>query len=125
MTQITTTGMNTKTGTPPQRFTLYRMRQLSGKSGSAVARLCGTTYRSLRNWESGATIPNIVNIWDLLQIYGYSFYELDMEPFYNTYHLRTGKLKRADSATDNPLRDRRQFEQALHESERRDVDQKE
>lgn len=94
-------------------YTLHEMRQLTGKSGSAVARLCGTSYRSLRNWESGATIPNVVNICDLLQIYGFSFYELNLEPFYAAYQERAEKQKKSDAQIDNPLRERKQFEQEM------------
>ena len=96
-----------------QKLTLYEMRQASGKSGAAVCRLCGISYRTLRNWEAGINIPNVVNIQDLLQIYGYTFYELDLTPFHSTYHERTLKHKQSDDHADNPNRDRRQFERDL------------
>lgn len=92
-----------------KKLTLYEMRQTSGKAGASVARLCGTSYRSLRNWELGITIPNVVNIQDLLQIYGFSFYELDLSPFYANYHDRTDKQKQIDENVDNPIRERRQL----------------
>lgn len=95
----------------PNQISLHDMRKRSGKSGSSVARLCGTTYRSLRNWEIGSVIPNIVNIHDLLQIYGYSFYDLDLTPFYEAFHDRTNKQKQNDEQIDNPERERKQFEE--------------
>ncbi|MCR6120644.1 helix-turn-helix transcriptional regulator [Salipaludibacillus agaradhaerens] len=82
----------------PEQLTLYNMRLISGKSGSSVTRSCGITYRSLRNWETGVAVPNIVNVHDLLQIYGYSFYELDLAPFYEVQPYRAEKQKRIITA---------------------------
>lgn len=98
---------------PPQLLSLYDMRLASGYSGATVAELCGTSYRSLRNWETNVSIPNVVNVDDLLQIYGYSFYELDLTPFYTAFEERSRKQKELDDLTDNPLRDRRRFEQEI------------
>lgn len=66
----------------PKR-TLRQMRADSGYTGNVVATMCGTTYQSLRSWESGASKPNIVNVKRLLDIYGSTFEELDMSPFYD------------------------------------------
>ena len=81
----------------PKRITLYDMRMASGKTGSSITRLCGITYRSLRNWEKGTALPNIVNVHDLLQIYGYSYYELDFTPLYKGTN-QDEKQKRIDAA---------------------------
>ncbi|PAE87732.1 helix-turn-helix domain-containing protein [Shouchella clausii] len=101
---------------PPRILSLYEMRRTSGYSGRTVARICGATYRSLRNWETGSSIPNVINIDDLLQIYGYSFHKLDLTPFYTTFGARRKKQKELDAQTDNPLRDRRLFEQGVEPS---------
>lgn len=97
----------------PKKLTLYEMRIRSGVSGSSAARICGATYRSLRNWELGTTIPNIVNIYDLLQVYGFSFYELDLAPFYATYQDRTERQKQADVEIGKSLRNKWSFQQAV------------
>lgn len=94
---------------PPKCLSLYDMRQRSGYSGAAVAEICGASYRSLRNWETGGSIPNIINVDDLLRIYGYSFYELDLTTFYTAFEERSKKQRELDAQTDNPLRDRRRF----------------
>lgn len=100
-----------------KQLTLHEMRKESGVSGSSVARICGTTYHSLRNWEKGETIPNIVNIYDLLQIYGYSFYELDLKPYYALLQERISKKEKFDALTDDMLRDRRQYEEQQKQPE--------
>lgn len=97
---------------PQQKYTLYEMRKLSGKNGSAVARLVRTSYRTLRNWETGETIPNVVNICDLLEIYGYSFYELDLTPYYENVIEQIKKKEERDEKIDNPNRITRRFEQS-------------
>lgn len=66
-----------------EKHTLHQMRETTKINGAAVARLCGVSYRTLRNWEIGENIPNILKINELLKIYGYSFYELDLSPFIN------------------------------------------
>jgi len=103
-----------------QKLTLHEMRKQSGKSGAAVSRLCGVSYRTLRNWEAGINIPNVVNIQDLLQIYGYAFVDLDLTPFFASYHERTVKQTHADDQLDNVERDRRQFEQELQTNTQQD-----
>lgn len=65
------------------KYTLREMRKRSGLSGAIIVKLCNTTYPSLRNWEKGTSMPNIVTINNLLDIYGYSYYELDLSPFYD------------------------------------------
>lgn len=82
-----------------KKITLHDMRKQSGKSGATIARLCNTTYHSLRNWEKGKTIPNVVNIYDLLQVYGYTFYELDMDPFFAEFNnkIRLKTIKEEDA----------------------------
>jgi DNA-binding transcriptional regulator YiaG len=94
---------------PPKPLSLHDMRQRSGLTGAVVAEICGTSYRSLRNWETGAFIPNVINVTDLLQIYGYSFYELNLIPFYTAFEERSKKQKELDALTDNLLRERRRF----------------
>ncbi|MEX3623703.1 helix-turn-helix domain-containing protein [Viridibacillus arvi] len=74
--------MTAETNNTKQQYTLYEMRQKSKKSDYAVARLCGTTTHTLRNWEIGELKPNVLQINNLLQIYGYSFSELNLQPFY-------------------------------------------
>lgn len=103
--------IKTPLSNPPVTLTLYDMRQKSGLSGAVVANICDTTYRSLRNWETGASIPTVINVNDLLQVYGYSFYELDLKPFYKAFRERSKKQKELDERVDNPLRDRKQFEE--------------
>lgn len=98
---------------PPKCLSLYEMRKRSKHTGAAVAELCGTSYRSLRNWETGGSIPNVIHVDDLLQIYGYSFYELDLEPFFTAFEERSKKQREQDAETDNPLRDRRRFNQEI------------
>ena len=89
-----------------KKYTLYEMRQLSKKSGSDIARLCGVSYKSLRNWESHTTIPNIVNLTDLLQIYGFTIDELNMSAFYDVMDDRVKKQEEDIKKEDNPNRDR-------------------
>jgi DNA-binding transcriptional regulator YiaG len=98
---------------PPKTLSLHDMRQQSGLTGAVVAEICGTSYRSLRNWETGASIPNVINVADLLQIYGYSFYELNLIPFYTAFEERAKKQKELDALTDNPLRERRRYTEVL------------
>ena len=62
-------------------YTLHTMRKESGVSGVFAAQACGVTYASLRNWEKGDTIPNIIHINILLKLYGYTQDELDLTPF--------------------------------------------
>lgn len=94
---------------PPKNLSLYDMRKASRISGATVADICGVSYRTLRNWETGSSIPNVVNVYELLQIYGYSFYELNLIPFYTVLEERSKKQREMDDLTDNPLRERRRF----------------
>lgn len=96
---------------PPKNLSLYDMRKAARISGETVADTCGVSYRTLLNWEKGASIPNVINVYDLLQIYGYSFYELDLIPFYTVLEERSKKQREMDDLTDNPLRERRRFAQ--------------
>lgn len=96
---------------PPKNLSLYEMRKAAKISGAAVADTCGVSYRTLRNWETGTSIPNVINVGDLLQIYGYSFYELNLIPFYTLLEERSRKQREMDDLTDNPLRERRRFSQ--------------
>lgn len=98
---------------PPEPLSLRDMRKRSGLTGAVVAEICGASYRSLRNWETGASIPNVINVADLLEIYGYSFYELNLIPFYSAFEERSKKQKELDALTDNPLRERRRFTEDL------------
>lgn len=98
---------------PTETFTYEVMRQQSGYPGAAAAELCDVSYRSIRNWEEGKSIPNVVNADDLLRLYGYSFYELDMVPFFKLFEERTRKKKERHALTDSPMRDRLRFEQRL------------
>lgn len=66
----------------PMKVTLHHMRRTSGKTGETISKLCGVTYKTLRNWENGEVVPNIVNVENMLQIYGYAFDDLDLSPFY-------------------------------------------
>lgn len=90
----------------PKQHTLHEMRKISGISGSTVARLCNTTYQSLRNWEDGETIPNIVVIHDLLRIYGFTYEQLDLTPFFKVRDKRVKKKKKLDMELDHSLRKR-------------------
>src|SRR5690606_24720972 len=65
-----------------ETYTLHEMRKRSGVSGAKAAELCNISYQGLRNWETGAHIPNIVAVVDLLSIYGYTMNQLDLSPFY-------------------------------------------
>lgn len=104
----------TPANNPPKTVTFEDMRQQSGYSGAAVAELCNVSYRTIRNWEKGKSIPNVINADDLLHLYGYSFYELDMVPFFTIFEERTRKKKERYALTDHQLRDRRRrFEQRL------------
>lgn len=94
---------------PPNILSLYDMRKATRMSGATVADICGVSYRSLRNWETGSSIPNVIHVYDLLQIYGYSFYELNLIPFYTAFEARSNRQKELDDLTDNPLRERRRF----------------
>lgn len=88
---------------PTQLFTLHHMRQRSGFTGAAVAEMCGTTYQSIRNWENGAKIPTIINVLELLQVYGYTIDQLDLTPFYMKANSKkeknhqTGKNDKCDA----------------------------
>ncbi|WP_078598595.1 helix-turn-helix domain-containing protein [Evansella clarkii] len=104
----------TPVSSPPKSLTLYEMRKTSGYSGMVVADICGVSYRSLLNWEKGAAIPNVIHVDDLLKIYGYSFYELDLAPFYTAYEARVIKQRRTDARADSPLRDPRRFKQTFN-----------
>lgn len=97
----------------PRKYTLYEMRKISGKSGATVAKLCNTTYHSLRNWEKGITIPNVVVTQDLLQLYGFSFNQLDLTPFYNGVIEKNRKQKEQIQKEDNPERELKQYEEQL------------
>lgn len=94
---------------PPKSLSLYDMRKAARISGATVAAICGVSYRTLRNWETGSSIPNVINVYELLQIYGYSFYELNLIPFYTVLEERSKKQKEMDELIDNPLRERRRF----------------
>ncbi|MCC2248912.1 helix-turn-helix domain-containing protein [Virgibacillus sp. AGTR] len=85
-----------------KQISLYDMRLSSRITGSVVAQFCRTTYRSLRNWEKGTTIPNIVNVHDLLQIYDHSFYDLDLT-LYTARKDRTSIQQRIDNALQNKM----------------------
>lgn len=76
------------TATIVQTFNLHTMRKRSGITGANAADLCNTTYRSLRNWETGVSVPNIVNVLELLEVYGFTIDQLDMTPFYKRVHDR-------------------------------------
>ena len=80
------------------KLTLHDMRKQSGISGADAARLCATTYRSLRNWETGETIPDIIYIQQLLSIYGYTFDQLDLSLFNEKHRQRLAKQKNAEHA---------------------------
>lgn len=67
---------------PTQLFTLHDMRKRSGFSGALAAELCQTSYQSIRNWENGAKIPNVIHLLELLEVYGYTIDQLDLTPFY-------------------------------------------
>lgn len=89
-----------------KKYTLYEMRQKSNKSGTLVAELCGVSYKSLRNWESHTTVPNIVNLKDLLDIYGFTFDELDMSEFYDVKDNRIKKQQSDIEKEPNPHKQR-------------------
>lgn len=65
----------------PETLTLYEMRKQSGVSGARATEYANISYRALLNWESGKNVPNLIGIIRLLEIYGYSFDQLDVSPF--------------------------------------------
>jgi len=65
------------------KLTLRDMRTHSKKSANTIARQCKTTPQSVYNWENGRVIPNIVIIDLLLKLYGYTYDDLDISPFYD------------------------------------------
>lgn len=77
--------MTTHANPTPDKMTLYEMRarspRVAGIRVEEIAKLCKTTYQSLRNWENGKTIPNIMNIEHMLLVYGYTYDQLDVSPF--------------------------------------------
>lgn len=89
-----------------KKYSLLEMREKTGKSASSVARLCNVTYQSLRNWETGVTAPNIVNIQDLLEIYGFTFQQLDLSPYYENEVDKIRRQKEIDASMDNSQRRR-------------------
>lgn len=92
------TGKTVNTNTP---LSLHEMRKKSGFTGEIVAMTCNTSYRSIRNWESGRAVPNIVRIAQLLAIYGYSFYDLDLTLYYETITNRMQYKTQRKIATAN------------------------
>lgn len=62
-------------------LTLYEMRKESGVSGARATEYADISYRALRNWETGKSVPNILSVIRLLEIYGYTFEQLDTRPF--------------------------------------------
>lgn len=81
---------------PTQLFTLHDMRKRSGFTGAAVAEMCKTTYQSIRNWENGAPIPSIINVLELLKVYGYTIDQLDLTPFYTKANSKKEKGTQAE-----------------------------
>lgn len=64
------------------KYSLFEMREKSGISGAEVAKVCNITYKSLRNWELGKTVPNLVNVRELLLVYGFEYDQLDLSLYY-------------------------------------------
>jgi len=84
------------TNTKQKTYTLHEMREKSGVTGATAAKACGTTYTSLRNWEKGNTIPNIIHICILLNLYGYTIDQLDISPFQAKHQHHINKQKAFD-----------------------------
>lgn len=61
------------------KYTLYEMRKMSGISPASVARQIGATYQSLRNWEKGEAVPNVVYVYALLKLYGFTLQQLELD----------------------------------------------
>lgn len=76
----------------PKTLTLHEMRKQSGVSGARATEYANISYRALLNWESGKNVPNLIGIIRLLEIYGYSFDQLDVSPF-----------QQADEKTENHI----------------------
>ncbi len=80
-----------------EKKTLYEMRKdFESRTNiklDTIAALCNVTERSIRNWESAVSTPNIVNIHDLLIIYGFDKEQLDMSPFFK--QVKKNNLKKA------------------------------
>ena len=91
--------MNTKSKT--KKYTLHEMRELSKKTGRTVCRLCHTTYQSLRNWETGTTIPDVVIVDKLLRVYEQAYDNLDLTLFNKTASLPMHAHKKTHSLEQN------------------------
>lgn len=64
-----------------RKYTLYEMRKMSGIPPASVARQIGASYQSLRNWEKGVSVPNVVYVYALLKLYGFTLNELKMDDY--------------------------------------------
>lgn len=91
----------TQSTTPPpieqttaQLFTLYDMRERSGFTGPLAAEICQISYQSIRNWETGKKIPNVINLLELLKVYGYTIDQLDLTPFYTKVNKSSDKKEK-------------------------------
>lgn len=98
---------------PVHKHTIKEMRQSNNLTAMDVAKQSSITYHSLRNWETGANIPNILNIHSLLKLYGYHFNQLDLEMYYKSFTDRAERQIRKQQQEDNPLRERLQYEKAM------------
>lgn len=58
------------------------MRRISELPIKDIVERTGITHKSIRNWETGKNAPSIVNINELLKVYGFSLDQLDMSIFY-------------------------------------------
>ena len=61
-------------------FTLKGARANAGYSQKAAAKELGISNKTLCNWESGATVPNITQVNALCKLYGRKIDEINFLP---------------------------------------------
>lgn len=105
----------------PRQYTLEEMRKISGKKKDDIVKECNVSYKSIRNWETGTNIPNIINIFDLLKIYGFSFYELDLTLFYDEISDRQEKQELEQQQAEKNKRDREKLKIDLNHKITQDI----
>lgn len=65
------------------KYTLRAMRDLSNLTIKDIVSKTNISYKSIRNWETGQNVPSLINIYELLEVYGFTLDQLDLSTFYN------------------------------------------
>ena len=64
-----------------KKQTLSEMRKTSGLKTTQIAYIVGVSYPSIRNWETGKSIPNAIYLKRLLDLYHKTHDDLDWSVF--------------------------------------------